>query len=107
MKVGCFDVKFHGFKEIRNEADIEKLEFKSGGGTNFDAAVNAFTKRTENKIVFTDGEADMPKKSVRAIWIVYGENKINPPGGKVIYISNEDYRKLCYSTYNDSVKKTR
>ena len=40
----------------------------------------------------------MPKKYLNAIWIVFGDRKINPPGGKVIYISYEDLKKLTNQT---------
>ena len=100
LKVGCFDVKFYGFQEIRYIDDIDNLTFKGGGGTNFDVAVNAFSNRVENKIIFTDGCADMPGKYLDAIWLVYGNEKINPKGGKVIYISEQDLinLKTKYST---------
>lgn len=94
LKVGCFDTKFYGFEEIRTEEDIENMKFVGGGGTNFDAAVNAFSRRVENKIIFTDGEACMPKKPLDAIWIVFGSEKINPKGGKVINITGEQLDKL-------------
>lgn len=31
----------------------------------------------------------MPKTSIDAIWVVYGDRKINPLGGKVIYIDRK------------------
>jgi len=96
VKVGCFDTKFYGFNEIRNEKDIDNMEFVGRGGTNFDTAVNAFSRRVENKIIFTDGKANMPKKSVNAIWVVFGRTKINPPGSKVIHITDEQLKKLSY-----------
>jgi len=96
LKVGCFDTKFYGFKEIRTENDLENMNLQGGGGTDFDVAVNAFSNRVENKIVFTDGEASMPKKSVNAVWLVYGNNNICPPGGKVIYITKK-YLEQSYS----------
>ena len=97
VKVGCFDTQFYGFEEIRREKDIETLKFKGYGGTNFNAAVNAFTKRVENKIIFTDGYAPMPDKEINAIWLVYGEDEINPKGGKVIYITDDMLRELNQS----------
>ena len=90
VKVGCFDTKFYGFVEIRNESDIDNLNFYGGGGTNFDVAVNAFSRKVENKIIFTDGLAQMPSKAVDVIWIVFGWKKISPKRGKVIYINLED-----------------
>lgn len=99
VKVGCFDTKFYGFHEIKSKDDIDTVPLVGGGGTDFDVAVNAFSKRVENKIIFTDGDADMPKESDRIIWIVFGNKKINPLGGKVIYISNEDLRKMGNISY--------
>lgn len=97
VKVGCFDTKFYGFSEVKSSKDIENLKFQGGGGTDFDAAVNAFSKNANNKIIFTDGWASMPQKKVDAIWIVFGGRKINPLGGRVIYISDEDLKRLATS----------
>lgn len=94
VKVGCFDDTFHGFTEIKNEYDIDNMTFVGNGGTNFNAAVSAFTRRVENKIIFTDGQANMPSEGIDAIWIVFGGRKINPLGGKVIYISDEQLDEL-------------
>ena len=93
--VGCFDTKFYGFKELRDEKDIDKMKFVGGGGTDFNVAVNAFTRRVENKIIFTDGEANMPQKKMDIIWVVFGDKKIKPKGGRVIYINNKEFRKLA------------
>ncbi len=94
VKVGCFDTQFYGFTEIKDISDIDNLTFYGGGGTNFEVAVNAFTRRVENKIIFTDGESNMPSTKVDAIWIVFGEKKINPLDGKVIYIDDKQLNKL-------------
>ena len=106
LKVGCFDTKFYGFHEIRTEEDIDNMEFVGGGGTNFDVAVGAFTRRVENKIIFTDGEASMPDMPLDAIWIVFGGKKINPRGGRVIHITPEQLYRL-YSYEIESETKTR
>lgn len=101
VKVGCFNTKFHGFTEIKRVEDIDKMKFTIGGGTDFDVAVNAFSRRAANKIIFTDGEAKMPKETVRnVIWIVFGETRINPRGGKVINITGEQLDRL----YKNSAK---
>ena len=105
VKVGCFDTQFYGFTEIKNVSDIDNLLFYGGGGTNFDVAVNAFTRRVENKIIFTDGNADMSNTSIDAIWIVFGGIKINPPGGKVIYIDDEQLERLCNAQMTDKTKE--
>ena len=87
--MSSFDTKFYGFTEIRTIADIDRLQFVGRGGTDFNAAVNAFSPNADNKIIFTDGEASMPMKKVDAVWIVFGDNKICPSGGKVIYIDKK------------------
>lgn len=38
----------------------------------------------------------MPKKQVSAIWVVFGRNRIQPKGGKVIQISEEELQKLHF-----------
>ena len=95
VKVGCFNTEFHGFTELRRVEDIDNMSFPIGGGTDFYAAVEAFSRRVPNKIIFTDGEAPMPEKAVRnVIWVVFGNQQINPKGGKVININGEQLRKL-------------
>lgn len=106
LKVGCFDTEFYGFHEIRTEEDIENMVFVGGGGTNFDVAVGAFSRRVENKIIFTDGFASMPNMPLDAIWIVFGGIQINPKGGKVIQIDDEQLDRL-YSYQQDSSYKGR
>ena len=106
VKVGCFDTKFYGFTEIKDVSDIDNLPFYGGGGTNFDVAVNAFSRRVENKIIFTDGDAYMPSTPIDAIWIVFGGIKINPAGGRVIYITPEQLDRL-YSYEIESETKGR
>lgn len=103
LKVGCFDTKFYGFHEIKTLSDIDNMILKGGGGTNFEVAVNAFTRRVENKIIFTDGYASMPNTSIDVIWIVFGNKKINPKSGKVIYIDNDTLNKMC--SYEVKIKK--
>ena len=108
LKVGCFDTEFYGFHEIRTEEDIEKMRFEGGGGTDFDVAVGSFSRRVENKIIFTDGEASMPDMPLDAIWIVFGGEKINPKGGKVIHIDNEQLERLYnYQLTNETKGRTR
>lgn len=83
VKVGCFNTKFHGFTELRKVEDIDNMRFPIGGGTNFNVAVEAFSSRVPNKIIFTDGEAKMPEKVVRNVtWVVFGDQQINPKGRK-------------------------
>ena len=108
LKVGCFDTEFYGFHEIRTEEDIENMRFEGGGGTDFDVAVGAFSRRVENKIIFTDGKASMPDMSIDAIWIVFGGEKVNPKGGKVIHIDNEQIERLYnYQITNETKGRTR
>ena len=108
LKVGCFDTEFYGFHEIRTEEDIEKMRFEGGGGTDFTVAINAFSRRVENKIIFTDGEASMPDTPLDAIWMVFGSKKINPKGGKVIHITKEQLDKLyLYETESNTKGKIK
>lgn len=104
LRVGCFDDKFYGFSVIRNERDIDNMKIEGGGGTNFNVAVEAFSKNCDNKIIFTDGMALMPKTKSNIVWVVYGNRKIDPKGGKVIYISEKEYKNLCIA--NDDIKRT-
>lgn len=108
LKVGCFDTKFYGFHDIKTEEDIEKMRFEGGGGTDFTVAINAFSRRVENKIIFTDGEASMPDTPLDAIWMVFGSKKINPKGGKVIHITKEQLDKLyLYETESNTKGKIK
>ena len=90
VRVGCFDTEFYGFQEIRSEKDIAELEIKGSGGTNFETAVKAFSGDAETKIVFTDGYADMPETRCDAIWLVYSDMPVDPPGGRVIYVKKPE-----------------
>ena len=101
-EVGFFDTCFYGFEPVRGEDDINHLTIKGGGATDFNAAVNAFTNRAENKIIFTDGKCTDPEQYCDAIWVVVGyhQHKINPPGGKVIYITGEEYERLNSPSYS-------
>ena len=90
VRVGCFDTEFYGFQEIHSEKDIASLEIKGAGGTNFETAVRAFTGDAETKIIFTDGYADMPDTRCDAIWLVYSDMPVNPPGGRVLYVNKPE-----------------
>ena len=94
IRVGCFDTQFYGFQDIQSEEDIDNFTIIGRGGTDFNVAVNSFSGRAENKIIFTDGASSMPDKELNAIWIVYDSGKINPKGGRVIYISQEQLQEL-------------
>lgn len=89
LKAGCFDTVFYGFHDIRTQRDIEDMPFQGGGGTDFNVAAQAFTMRVDNRIIFTDGQAPMPEKYLKAIWVVYGDETIEPDGGVVIHIKPE------------------
>lgn len=90
MKVGCFDTRFYGFQEIHSEEDIDRLDLRGAGGTDFRAAINAFSGDAETKIIFTDGFAEMPELRCDAIWLVYSSNPIHPHGGRVIYVKKPE-----------------
>ena len=85
IRVGCFDTRFYGFQDVHNEEDVQKLELRGAGGTDFRVAVAAFSGDAENRILFTDGFAEMPEQRCDAIWVVYGDTVIHPPGGRVLY----------------------
>ena len=99
IKVGCFDVKFYGFKEIRGIKDINEFEFVGRGGTDFDVAVEAFSESADNKIIFTDADGYAPRKEVDAIWIIFGDKEINPKGGRVYHIDSQRLIKLSREYY--------
>ena len=108
VKVGCFNKEFHGFTELKKPEDIDNMRFPIGGGTDFNAAVGAFSRKAPNKIIFTDGKADMPKETVRnVIWVVFGNEKINPKGGKVINITGEQLRRLYKPFIQDKDNRNR
>ena len=108
VKVGCFNTEFHGFTELKKPEDIDNMSFPIGGGTDFNVAVGAFSRKAPNKIIFTDGEADMPRETVRnVIWVVFGNEKINPKGGKVINITGEQLKKLYQSFIQDKDDRSR
>lgn len=86
IRVGCFDTRFYGFQDVTTEDDIDRLELRGTGGTDFNVAVKAFTGDAENQIIFTDGYAEMPEESCSAVWVVYGNTTIHPKGGRVIYV---------------------
>ena len=94
LKVGCFDTCFYGFQDIRSLKDIDNMVFMGGGGTDFNVAMSAFSLRVDNKIIFTDGKAPMPENPLDAVWLVYGDEKIEPGAGKVIYITDEQLEQL-------------
>lgn len=98
LKVGCFDNRFYGFTEIKNDKDIENFRIVGGGGTDFEDAVKNFTfKKEVNKIVFTDGYDEMrltDKKYAGIVWIVFERKDFKPAVGKVIQVSSEDLDKL-------------
>ncbi|MDD4815960.1 MAG: VWA domain-containing protein [Clostridia bacterium] len=91
IKVGTFSNDFHGWTEIKRESDIDNLKIRVGGGTNFDSASKAFTKRKDvNKICFTDGEdcgdAGIKDKRKGILWISFENSHFKPDNGKVIFV---------------------
>lgn len=94
MEVGSFNNDFNGFVTVKKLSDIDNLHFNIGGGTNFDAASSAFTKRKDvSKICFTDGEdggdAGIEEKRRDIIWVCYGNRAFKPDNGKVIYVDEK------------------
>ena len=84
------------------------MQFEGGGGTDFNVAVKSFSRRVENKIIFTDGEASMPDMQLDAIWIVFGGERIKPKGGRVIHITPEQLDRLySYKIESETKGKSR
>ena len=100
LRVGCFDVQFFDFIDIKNERDIDRFSIPAGagGGTDLDLPVRCFSKKREiNKIIFTDGYGRMPKddlKKENIIWLVYGKEDFDPCCGKVINITEKQLEQL-------------
>ena len=67
------------------------------GGTCSDTS---FKEDKNTKTASTDGRATMPYKKCNIIWVVFGGTKINPVGGKVIYINDEQLKILKLENYN-------
>ncbi|MCF0137200.1 MAG: hypothetical protein HUJ66_02420 [Oscillospiraceae bacterium] len=89
VRVGCFDTVFYGFTDINSIRDLEEMVFEGRHGTSFSAAVNAFSGRADNRIIFTDGDAPMPAQRMDIIWIVFGGKRIKPRGGRVFYVDGD------------------
>lgn len=93
LRVGCFESVAHPFVDIKSNRDIDNFHIPAQGGTNWDAAVRAFTPRRDvSKIVFTDGEepGQMPGADLalaNVIWVVYGNDDFQPNCGRVIRVS--------------------
>lgn len=107
LRVGCFNEKFWGLVDIKNEKDIDKFTIPRGARgdsawtEDWDLAVRSFTKKREiNKIVFTDGypcPGTMPKEDLKReniIWLVYGNKDFKPCCGKVINITEKQLEQL-------------
>ena len=90
ISIACFNDKVDDFISIEDENDIDNFVITSRGGTDFEAAVKAFQSPTSIKIIFTDGYALDPTSFCEAIWIVYSDAKINPPGGFVYHVNKKD-----------------
>lgn len=101
LKVGFFaDRATDKFQEIKNDKDIDKLKiYRPGYGTNFDAAVKAFSNDPKvNKIVFTDGwPGEMPSKEtekINVLWLVYENRDYKPCCGKVIMVEEKQLKTI-------------
>jgi predicted metal-dependent peptidase len=76
---------------------LDNFIIEGRGGTNFSTAINAFSRKSAIKVIFTDGYAKMPEERKNVIWIVYGDDKINPLGGKVFYVDPDTINLKCRS----------
>ena len=121
LKVGCFNAKYWGMKEIKSVNDIDNFEIpieargRYAWTEDWDLAVRSFTKNSEiNKIVFTDGipgPGNMPKDDLRnenVIWLVYGNKNFKPCCGTVIQITSNQLKKMYNCQIDDEIgSKTR
>lgn len=96
LKIAFFDTTVYPFHEINSEDDIDNLIVEGRGGTNFTNAVKSFSNKNNIKIVFTDGLADTPEENTDIIWIIYNKHEFNPPGGKVFYVDEKEFKKSGY-----------
>jgi predicted metal-dependent peptidase len=71
IKIGCFDTQFYGFTTINKKDDLDKFIIQGRGGTDFTVAANSFTKKSNVKIIFTDGMDLMPSETKDIIWMIY------------------------------------
>ena len=94
IKIGCFDTQFYGFHEINSLEDIDNFVIEGRGCTDFNPAVEAFSPKSNVKIIFTDGGASVPNKAADIIWLLWKKKEFNPPGGTVLYV---DPNTLNYS----------
>ncbi len=116
LKVGCFDLEFYGFEQIREVNDLDNFKIKGGFGTDINCALNAFTEGDKvNRIVFTDGcfftedikDKEKFKDDKNFTWIIF-ERPIygfEAPYGKTIYADSEKiiqkYQQTKQSANND------
>lgn len=111
LKVGCFNEKFWGMVDIKNERDINRFTIPKGARglsactEDWDLAVRSFSKdKRVNKIVFTDGvpcPGNMPKKDLRGenvIWLVYGNENFKPCCGRVINVNETQIKRMHQQT---------
>lgn len=111
LKVGCFNKKFWGMVDIKNERDINRFTIPKGARglssctEDWDLAVRSFSKdKRVNKIVFTDGDpcpGNMPKEDLRGenvIWLVYGNENFKPCCGRVINVNETQIKKMHQQT---------
>lgn len=104
--IGFMDSEFSGFYDVNSSSSVDDIMnvknngslFGGGGTASFDEFAACFTDNADNKIVFTDGGSFSPDVPNNVIWVVcsrYKPSGFNPNGGKVIYICDEQYDKLC------------
>ena len=100
IKVGFFNDTFSGFTLVNTIEDVKNLNIEPDGGTNFEVAATSFTNipgKKVTKLVFTDGLVGTAQKTRvnDILWIVFGnECNMKPVGGRIINISDEDYKEM-------------
>ena len=111
IRIATFASKFNeDWQVIKSEKDIDNLQLNIGGGTNFNAASEAFTKNPRvNKICFTDGrdngDALIMNKRRDIIWISFDNPHFKPDHGKVIFVNPCELNKFMRTSKNNEEEK--
>lgn len=99
---------------LKEQEETEKRSAKGHSGEEakgaLSAGISSFRKIFRGyQEYLTREETPMPEKAVRnVIWVVFGNQQINPRGGKVININGEQLRKLyCYMQEDKSSSISR
>ena len=88
IEVMQFDHILQGQDSVRSLHDLQRIKFTGHGGTNPDAALEAFNKSNSMAIIIiTDGEFRTPQTKVNrpVFWAVFNNKSFTAPYGKVVH----------------------